>query len=122
MPVLSKEYVASITKFNKPEVKTDQDAIALLLLRLLILEPGSDPLHPDMGVGIRKYRYTMGSLEELETRITEQIRTFLPCFPNASVSVYITDGKVLKADILVNGIVYTYDSSMYKDTDLSSLK
>ena len=53
--VKEREYLMSVNKINEPVVETEQRAIALLLLRLILLEPGSDPLHPDMGVGITKY-------------------------------------------------------------------
>ena len=78
--IKEREYLCSVDKFNKPVVRTKQSAIALLLLRLIILEPGSDPLHPDMGVGIRRYRYTMNTLNELKQRIKDQIDTYIPCF------------------------------------------
>lgn len=109
--ILRREYTLSITPLNRPEVLKDQEAVAMLLLRLILLNPGSDPLHPDMGVGIINYRYAMGKLEELKSRVKDQIDTYLPCFPAASVSIEITPTKLCNILITVNDVVYTYDST-----------
>ena len=83
----------------------------MLLLRLILLNPGSDPLHPDMGVGIINYRYAMGRLEELRERVVQQIATFLPCFQAANVEITITPNKLCNILITVDDVVYTYDSA-----------
>lgn len=108
--IKEREYLCSVNKFNKPVVKTKQAAIALLLLRLIILEPGSDPLHPDMGVGIRRYRYTMNTVNELRQRIKDQIDTYIPCFKASEVNLVITPDKLCNVEITVNDTIYTYDS------------
>ena len=109
--ILEREYTLSITPLNRPEVLKNQEAIAMLLLRLILLNPGSDPLHPDMGVGIINYRYAMGRLEELRERVVQQIATFLPCFPAANVEITITPNKLCNILITIDDVVYTYDSA-----------
>jgi hypothetical protein len=111
MAIKEREYLMSVDSFKTPKVLKNQDAISMLLLRLILLEPGSDPLHPDMGVGIVKYRYGMNTLEELKKRVESQIATYLPCFPAASVNLEVTGDHLCNIYITVNDTVYKYDSS-----------
>ena len=109
--ILEREYTLTITPLNRPEVLKQQEAIAMLLLRLILLNPGSDPLHPDMGVGIINYRYAFGKLDELRQRVQDQIKNYLPCFPASEVKIDITSDKLCNILITVNDVVYTYDSA-----------
>lgn len=109
--ILEREYTLTITPLNRPEVLKNQEAIAMLLLRLILLNPGTDPLHPLMGVGIINYRYAMGKLDELKSRVQEQINTYLPCFPAANVEIDITPSKLCNILITIDDVVYTYDSA-----------
>ena len=110
MAIKEREYMVSINAFKRPEIKKDQQAICMLLLRLLLLEPGSDPLHPEMGVGITRYRYGMNTLEELRKRIADQLNTYLPCFPSSRVEIEITGDHLLTVYITINDVIYVYDS------------
>ena len=105
------EYLFSATSFKKPKVYKNDKAISTLLCRLILLDPGSDPLHPEMGVGIRSYRYAWGKLDELKARVKEQVDTYLPCFPAAEVDIEITDDKLCNIKISINDTVYVYDSA-----------
>jgi len=109
--VKEREYLLSVDEFKTPTKLENHRAIGMLLLHLLLLEPGSDPLHPDMGVGIINYRYTMGTLDELRTRIADQIATYLPCFPAANVTVEITEDHSHHVTIEINDVIYEYDSA-----------
>lgn len=104
------EYTFSINSFKEPIVETKQRAIALLLVRLILLNPGSDPLHPDMGVGIQQYRYTMHTLPELKKRVEDQINTYLPMFNSAKVELTLTPDKLCNIEISFDDNLYIYDS------------
>lgn len=110
MAIVNKEYLFSINQFNEPDKVTGQKAIGLLLARLIMMDPGSDPLHPTMGVGIRKYRYAVDHLNELKKRIQDQIETFLPEYQNVTVNIRITRKKTCNIEISINDVVYVYDS------------
>lgn len=75
-----KEYLLTTNIYSEPEVLNGADAYAVLLTRLLLLEPGTNPLHPDMGVGIGpKYRFlSQEDMPALQTRIQNQVNTYLP--------------------------------------------
>jgi hypothetical protein len=110
MAIRQKEYLFSTNEFNEPASLTGKSAIGLLLVRLILMDPGSDPLHPTMGVGIRKYRYGLDNINELKKSVEEQIETFLPCYQNASVAMIITPDRVCNIEITINDTVYVYDS------------
>lgn len=112
MAIKQREYLFSVNEFNEPAVLTGKSAIGLMLVRLIMMDPGSNPLHPTMGVGIRKYRYGINNTEELRKKVQEQIETFLPCYQNATVAIIVTPDKVCNIEIAINDIVYVYDSSI----------
>ena len=109
--IKEREYLFSVDKFKKPIVYTKKRAIGLLLTRLILLDPGSDPLHPEMGVGIRKYRYTMNTLEELRKRVKDQIDTYLPCFPSSNVNLTLTPDHTCNIEITIDDTTYVYNSN-----------
>ena len=106
-----KEYLLSIDEFKTPRSMSHQQAIASLLLRLILLNPGADPLHPEMGVGITRYRYAMGKLEELKRRVADQIQTYLPDYPAGKVDIEITEDRLCNIMIYIDDNVYVYDST-----------
>lgn len=105
------EYLFSVNEFKEPAKVTKKEAIALLLIRLIMMEPGTNPLHPSMGVGIKRYRYGLNNLEELRLNVEKQIETFLPDFQNATVNIAVTPEKVCNIEITIDDILYVYDSS-----------
>lgn len=112
MAIKQREYLFSVNEFNEPAKLTEKAAIGLMLVRLIMMDPGSNPLHPTMGVGIRKYRYGVNNTEELRKAVQSQIETFLPCFQNARVAIIITPDKICNIEITINDVVYVYDSKV----------
>ena len=89
-------------------------AYGILLMRLLLLIPGTNPLHPAMGVGIPKYRFiSSDGLNELQTLIQEQISTYLPSQFIESTKVYLTlkeNTKYLIITIIADETKYILDT------------
>ena len=112
--VKQREYLLTVDDFNNPQVVEGKSAIALLLSRLILLDPGSDPLHPDMGVGIRKFRFDNNKnvLSDIRSRIQKQMETYLPTFQATEVVVNITDNKELTINISVGDTTYVYSSDI----------
>ena len=123
MAIKYREYLASIDKFKKPVIVENESSVGILLLRLLLLEPGSDPLHPEMGVAIRRFRYTMEQdLDDLRKVINEQMKTYLPDF-DAQVKCTPNPDKTLKIEIIIDEVAYELDTSVLNNTvSLSDLK
>ena len=110
MAIKQREYLFSTNEFNEPTKLEGKASIGLLLARLIMMDPGSDPLHPTMGVGIRRYRHGFNNGDELRRNVQNQIETFLPCYQNASVAIIITPDKLCNIEITINDVIYTYDS------------
>lgn len=110
--VKQREYLLSVNMYNEPAKAEEKAAIALLLIRLILLDPGSDPLHPDMGVGIRKYRYALNQLDELQKRIEDQVAQYLPEYQQATVALIRTPDKLCNIEITMDNVTYVYDSSI----------
>lgn len=101
------EPLLSVDKYYKPLVAKDLDYTTLLLVRLILLEPGTIQTHPDCGVGlVSKFRYSNNvEMSDLETRIKEQITKYLPQFSLARVRCELdADMKVIKIYITSNEI------------------
>lgn len=118
------DYLMSINKFEKPVTVGGKDAIYLLLIRLLRLNPGSISLHPEMGVGIiEKWRYIdMDSLGQLEQNIQQQITDYLPMLQGVKVSVSRSKGdtKAIIIDITVSETLYKFKADA-KEITLSDI-
>ena len=113
MAVQRKEYMLSVDNLSKPKVLEGREAVATLLIRLLLLNPGSDPLHPEMGVGLEDFRYCVGRIDELENRVKEQMEMYLPEFSYADVQVVeYTADKICNIEITIGDTVYVYDSTV----------
>lgn len=102
------EYFLGTNEFNRPSVWTDVDATYVLLIRLILLEPGTYPNHPRMGVGlVSRYRYAKADeLNNLKNDIQNQIVTYLPQFSSIDVELTLTNTKDLYIQIIINGIAY----------------
>ena len=101
------EHTLSVDEFNNPKVLKDSEAIATILVRLLLLEPGTFETHPEMGVGlVSRYRYSFhGRAEELRADFQSQIDKYLPTFQGVRVQVSeIDDMYYIYAEI--NGQLY----------------
>ena len=112
MATISEEYSFSIDDFENPKVYKNPEAVAVLLTRLLLLEPGTIQSHPEMGVGLySKYMYSVNGINvsNLKKDIQKQIVTYLPDYQSASVNVnqdketiYIT----IEIDSTIYGFIY----------------
>ena len=111
MSIKNREYSFGVDKFNRPTVLKDKEAIGTRLMELIMMEPGDDPLHPDMGVGLRTFRYGVNNLEDLRSRVQKQIETYLPFYQNADVAIIRTPDKVVNIEISLGGMKYIYDSN-----------
>lgn len=112
-----KEYLLSTNDFLNPAVSTGSDAYGILITRLLLLEPGTNPLFPEMGVGIGpKYRFiSEDEMGELERRVQEQMNTYLPSEINQGSVVKLElkgDSKYLLISILTHDTKYIYDTEV----------
>lgn len=101
------EHVLSINNFNMPKVYDKSDATYMLIVRLLLLEPGKFQSHPYMGIGLKsKYRYNNqeGFLQTLQNDIKNQMSIYLP-------QLSFTDITLTIKDIILGIIINTNDGA-----------
>lgn len=104
-----REYHMDVDDFKEPKSTEGKKAVGVLIVRLLLLEPGTDPMRPEMGVGlVSKYRYMFPDrLSELKQNISEQLERFL--FPYQTVGIELDEyDKELTIDITVDDHTYKY--------------
>ena len=102
------EYTMSINKIKRPIVLTDKDAIYVLLVRLALLEPGTNQAFPTMGLGLRsKYRYSFAdNLQALINDYKGQIETYLPSLQLVEITGKVEDKTLLLKVNIDNQIIY----------------
>lgn len=117
MPV---EYLLTTNNFKKPTQLEGVNAVSQILCRLLLLKPGTNPLFPEMGVGLSNtQRYTTDlDLEDLRLRIQKQIATYLPMeYETCKVTIATEVGAFLIVDINIDGTLFRFDPSGNNDPD-----
>ena len=123
MSIINREYYAGVNEFKQPRTVIDQEAIGARILNLFMMEPGDDPLHPDMGLGLKKYRYSIDTIDKMKERLDNQIATYLPFYQNVNISIITTPDKICNIEIGIGGVTYVYDSNaVSKPIVLSDLK
>lgn len=87
-----KEWTLDIDNKQQPKVYEGLNGDRLMIYRLIMLEPGTYPTHPELGVGlVSKYRYR--NEDEIKTtlasNIEAQIRTYMPHVANPQINVAV---------------------------------
>lgn len=112
----------SINKYNKVNVVKKKDATYSLLVRLIMMNPGTIQSHPRAGVGlIRNWRYmdTEDKIMDLQLEISKQIQTYLPQLQGVDVKVEQDkkmDGRI-NFFITVNEKIYVFSENNGKIVD-----
>lgn len=106
------EYFLSVNNYLTPTEVKDEQAIYVLLVRIIIMDPGESDINPDMGVGIyTKWRYCNAEkIPELEAEITNQVCTYLPRLSGCQVSISLDSENVnlYIINIKISDILYTF--------------
>ena len=108
------EFGFSVDDFKNPRIYKNAEAVSTLLVRLLLLEPGTIQSHPDMGVGlISKYRYSVeGAGVQLQGEYQRQVEKYLPQFQGAQITV-TEKNKQFQISVQIDDTLY----GIYYDTN-----
>ena len=84
-----KETLLTINPFSKPADLSGIDAWCNLIIKLIMMRPGTFPSLPMMGVGLEDYEYsTVDSvIGQLTNAVNEQVATYLPDIPVEHITV-----------------------------------
>ena len=97
--VQDREYISSIDQYKKPVTLDGQSAIGYRLMELITMNPGDNPLHPEMGVGLRSFRYSLNTMGRLEERIRDQLNQYLPMY------------QITGIELAIGTTTYVYDTA-----------
>lgn len=127
MAGFAEEHLISVNEYQEPKVLKDHDAVYTLIVRLILLDPGKDKDRPDKGVGlISNYRYSFTEkLEELRTRIRDQIMTYLPDFISVDVSLKAFGTSLaiyVETDNITYGMKFNSDTGELLPLTLDDIK
>lgn len=113
MLILSnKDCSLSINKLNLPKVYENLDALEFQIRKLLLMEKGTYESVPNMGVGIRNYRYNdIDNVNELRDEIQNQITTYLPYFQLVEVTVKNINNKTVTFNIVLDDNLLQFRSN-----------
>lgn len=125
---LFKEYVLSINEFVQPKVLSGDQAAYIDIIRLFLLDPGTNQTHPEMGIGIRsRYRFSDTSqISTLKEEVKTQMQTYLPNLLTINVQIE-TFGSTLaifitSEDETVYGIGYNTENGTIGGLTLDDIR
>lgn len=100
------EHLMSIGNTQLPSIIKGVDGDKVMIMRLILMEPGLIQTHPDMGVGlVSRYRYKdVETIKaELPANVKKQIETYLPHLQEVDVNVgFITQNNKTNVTITIN--------------------
>lgn len=113
------EFAFSVDDFKNPKTYKNAEAVATLLVRLLLLEPGTIQSHPDMGVGlISRYRFSVeGEGAKLQGEYQRQVEKYLPQFQGAQITVK-EKNKQFQISVQIDDTLY----GIYYDTNTTAVQ
>lgn len=121
MPKELHEYNLSTDHFKQPEVIKNREAVGLLIARLILLEPGTNPNRPDMGVGLVSHFREMfpNDLPSLKRRLYNQLSTYLPQYANAEIELTAAPNDQLEFKITIDENVFKYVTVEQEDNKVT---
>lgn len=102
-------YTISTSEFNRPEVIRGPKGQAFYVMQLLLMEKGTNPLKPEMGVGlISNYRFTNINKNALENDLKDQVNTYLPEVNFSGLDLIIDADNTAHIRIRIDNTVYDF--------------
>ena len=96
--------------FNKPISYSGIDAWVHQIMQLCMLDPGSIPSNPTIGIGITRYEFLLeDDRRKLCNEINRQVPLFYPDMPFTEVTVEVSQES---SDVLYLVTSFTYDGSV----------
>lgn len=109
------EYLLDVDKRQQPKVFTKYEGDRINVFRLIMLEPGTFPTHPTLGVGLVsrwRFRDVDTIKSSLASTIEAQLKDFMPQLIDPQVTVKIVNNNnknIINISVRVNGeLTYTF--------------
>ena len=116
------EYLITVDNYKKPKVIRGNKGNYYMILRLMLMEPGTNPLFPLMGLGLRsKSRFVdEDQIQELKVKLDQQINMYLPDLIVNNIEMEMDDNKQLRITISSDTEEYVYNTNDF-DLNLDTL-
>lgn len=116
------EYLIAVNNYKKPKVIKGNKGNYYMILRLMLMEPGTNPLFPLMGLGLRsKSRFANeDQIQELKVKLDQQIEMYLPDLIANNIEMEMDENNQLKITISSDTEEYVYNTNDF-DLDLDTL-
>jgi hypothetical protein len=104
--VFKDELVLAKSIYNTNEVRKELEALAQVIQNLIIIEPGTYPNDPSMGVGIEGYQFEFldaKTISDLRDKIDSQIKRFIPTDITIDFNV-----ETIKNELGKNVLLFTF--------------
>lgn len=110
-------------EFNRPKILKGREAISTLLIHLILLEPGTYPSRPEMGVGlISRYRYNdEESMKKLKQDIEDQVNLYIPEFNSVNVDISLAKDSLnndIVLEIYLDDVLYKYETAQQENNKI----
>ena len=122
------EYLLDVDKRQQPKVFTKYEGDRINVFRLIMLEPGTFPTHPTLGVGLVsrwRFRDVDTIKSSLASTIEAQLKDFMPQLIDPQVTVTIVNNNnknIINISVRVNGeLTYTFKVDAETRHTLASL-
>lgn len=89
-----KEVAFGVDDFNKPKLLTPQESLAQILYNIFVMEEGTYPSLPHIGIGIRRYLYKYRediNITELKQKIFVNCTDLLPFVEFDDIDIIVTN-------------------------------
>lgn len=122
------EYLMDVDKRQQPKVLRKYEGDRINVFRLIMVEPGTYPTHPTLGVGlVSRWRFrdidTIKS--SLASTIEAQLKDFMPHLIDPQVTVTIVNNNnknIINISVRINGeLTYTFKVDEETRNTLASL-
>lgn len=122
------EYLMDVDKRQQPKVFHKYEGDRINVFRLIMVEPGTYPTHPTLGVGlVSRWRFrdidTIKS--SLASTIEAQLKDFMPHLIDPQVTVTIVNNNnknIINISVRINGeLTYTFKVDEETRNTLASL-
>lgn len=103
---LRDELILGFNNFKEPDTKENYMALAQKILNLLLLEPGTYPDSPEMGINISKYQFellTPDILSSIQNDINTQVNRYIPSNNIQKIAVFQNNNSKTNAIELIIG-------------------
>jgi|GEM_PF-3379245 len=102
--IFNQEALLQVDVFSRPEYRSDLESLAQVIQNIIIIEKGTYPNQPELGVGIKNYLFEIidgRTIVTLEENIKDQVYRFIPNDKAVEISVSLLPNQLGKNTLAI---------------------